>query len=200
MDFETLFTCLRKGPSPEKSFLSELFPRGPWFFPKSPKGNLEKKNGLFLQKEDFVQGQKVSAFFVGETPSDFKDSKEGGLLSKIITGLKLPPGKIVRIFQDPELSKEEFWSQLHSYLQEFRPKVLVALGARATHFLLGDDKRLGLVHGRPFPLQVLAKKSGEKKFQIICFPVFHSDILHINPNMKRTAWRDLQKVRNYLIK
>ena len=43
------------------------------------------------------------------------------------------------------------------------------------------------IHG-----QFFEKQYGDTAFSLM--PVFHPDFLVINPNMKRTAWADLQKV------
>ncbi len=149
-----------------------------------------------LQKQDLVGGQEVLVVFLGETPKDFKGSSDGGLLSKMMGAMQFEPGEAVRIFLDKELSQEETWTLVSSDLLRLKPKAVVALGAYATNLSLGRKERLSLVHGKEFPLSL---PLGEAETVVIpCFPVFHPDILQINPNMKRSAWIDLQKVADYL--
>ena len=155
---------------------------------------MEELPGL-LFKRDLIAGVGVLVAFVAEIPSDFCESEEGGLLSKMIAALPFEKGETVRILFDRHLGREEIGHTIMRHLGELRPRAVVTLGALATNLTLGRKERLSLVHGKELKLSL----SGENgPTNLPCFPVFHPDFLHINPNMKRTAWLDLQRMAEFL--
>lgn len=145
--------------------------------------------------ESNVENLKV--IFVGEQPKDFsEEAKNSDLLSKMISAMKLADGSFSRIFLEKD--KEEAKGQWNSCLQKvstLNEVVVVSLGAMATNVILGRKERLSRIHGQEF---TLIAQSDQKESTLSVYPVFHPDILQINPNMKRSAWMDLQKVMQKL--
>jgi len=120
------------------------------------------------------------------------------LLGRMIAAMKLTTGEFYRYPLNEALESvsdlagnlenpDEATKSLFSFIAEKRPRIVVSLGATVTNILLGRREKLSGIHGQFFD-----KKVGDCHFSLM--PVFHPDFLLINPNMKRTAWIDLQKV------
>ena len=187
----------------------------------SSKGEVNFPGGKITKKEDVQQGIVISlaelvdtepaawvddysmdsltVIFVGERPKDFsEDTKDSDLLSKMISAMKLPIGSFTRVFldSDKDLALKQ-WHHSLKKVSEVNNIIVVSLGAMATNLILGRKERLSRIHGQEF--QLVAQSEG-KESQLSIYPVFHPDILQINPNMKRSAWLDLQKVMKKLEK
>ncbi len=132
--------------------------------------------------------------FVGDTFNGVGDD----LLGKMISAMKLNESEFYRYPLDEELENINDLAgnlekpsletkKLLDFIDLKRPKVVVSLGATITNILLGKREKLSTIHG-----QFIDKKHGECVFALM--PIFHPEFLTINPNMKRTAWIDLQKV------
>ncbi len=120
------------------------------------------------------------------------------LLGKMISAMKLKDNEFFRYPLESDLEDVEDLAgnlenpspetaKLLAVIAEKRPKVVVSLGATITNILLGKREKLSGIHG-----QFFEKKTGDCNYSLM--PIFHPDFLIINPNMKRTAWIDLQKV------
>jgi uracil-DNA glycosylase family 4 len=120
------------------------------------------------------------------------------LLGRMISAMKLSTKEFYRFPMNEALENisdlagnvenpESATRELYQFILEKRPKIVVSLGATVTNILLGKREKLSGIHG-----QFFEKNIGECHFNLM--PVFHPDFLVINPNMKRTAWIDLQKV------
>lgn len=192
-----------------KSFEGDLFKDSSWFFhfqnqeipvvPEVP----EKVPGTFsLAPEEKVEEKVPGTFltflsevlFVGDT----YNGEDDDLLGKMISAMKLTGPEFYRFQMDEELdsvtdlvknleSPNLSTQKLLDIILEKRPKVVVSLGATVTNILLGKREKLSTIHG-----QFFEKRVGLCVYSLI--PLFHPDFLIINPNMKRTAWIDLQKV------
>lgn len=135
-------------------------------------------------------------FLFGEfDPSkEEKGRPEKALLEKMAKAMKLLPGEfeILEFSQDSlENDQNDLKSKLDEVMIELRPKVVITLGAGITNFLLQKQERLSKVHGKFFP-----KTFQDIQVQVV--PLFHPGFLIINPNMKRSAWMDLQKVMEFI--
>ena len=73
----------------------------------------------------------------------------------------------------------------------YQPEVIMTLGAGPTQFLLGTESRLKNIHGQFFQVQ-----QGEYLAKLM--PLFSPKLLSTAPNMKKTAWADMQKVMTEL--
>lgn len=137
--------------------------------------------------------------FVGDS---FVDGNGEDLLGKMIQAMKLKPGEYNRVlFQEALENVNDLEKNLMSpspetrelldQIKKFKPHIVVSLGATVTNILLGKREKLSTIHGQ-FIEKSLNSEKGDFSYQIM--PIFHPDFLLINPNMKRTAWIDLQKV------
>ncbi len=128
------------------------------------------------------------------------------LLDKMIIAMKLQKSEYFKSYSikcsllendiqgfDPKYSK--CLNYLHHEIFYLKPQVVITLGAIPTKFFLGQDVRLSIVHGN-FYSKTIGEKNKTHKFELV--PIFHPELLVINPGMKRTTWNDLQKVMTYL--
>lgn len=173
-----------------------------------PGGSIQKSaDAQRLKKKDIVSTHPIEVvepitedcqiIFFGERPKDFsEENPKGDLLSKMIQAMKLKEGSYGRVFieKDNELAKAQ-WHETVLKCDGLEKMIVVSLGALATNTIMGKRERLSKVHGKEFQVLFEGEK-GECVLQV--FPVFHPDILQINPNMKRSAWLDLQKVMEKL--
>jgi uracil-DNA glycosylase len=160
---------------------------------------LEKTAGdrPIIYDYDSFSDENLMVIFVGERPKDFNDEHpKADLLSKMIMAMKLREGEFARIFlsKDSEMAKAE-WHRTLQLLEGRMQLCIVSLGAKACNTVLGSRERLSKIHGQEFHFQLLGKANN---VDLTIFPVFHPDFLQINPNMKRSAWIDLQKVMGHL--
>ncbi len=131
-------------------------------------------------------------FLCSEFNSD--GSSERSILEKMAFAMKLTPieFKLLEYSNDAlEGDPIKAKSEIKDLILNNKPKVVITFGATMTNFILDKQERLSKVHGKFFP-----KLYEGHQTQIV--PVFHPGFLIINPNMKRTAWMDLQKVMEFL--
>lgn len=141
--------------------------------------------------------EKTKVLFLGDCPKDFDpENPNGDLLSKMISAMKLSKESYCRVFitKDQEEGTKQ-WHKVLKALKDHQEIFVVCLGAMATNIIMGKKERLSRVHGKEVQI-VVSKGSDETLLRV--YPVFHPDILQINPNMKRSAWLDLQKVMEAL--
>lgn len=174
-------------------------------------GEVRSKSGasdLLLKEEELVSSVKprlvddltsqTKVIFLGECPKDYNpDSPQDNLLGKMIAAMKLPQEHYCRAFitKDSDVSYQEWLGLLKDLPSELKDVVVVTLGALATNTVLQKKERLSRIHGKEF---TIALNGNSRDCSLRVFPVFHPDILQINPNMKRSAWLDLQKVMEVL--
>ncbi len=152
-----------------------------------------------------VGNAKADLFFIGEGPGAKEDEegipfvgRAGTLLTKIIEkGMKIsrsqvyianivkcrPPGN-----RNPQ--PEEIASCLpflRRQIQAIRPKILITLGACATHSLLQVNTPISRLRGRFTSYD-----------DIPLMPTFHPSYLLRNPSAKREVWEDIQRVMGKL--
>lgn len=141
-----------------------------------------------------------TVLFLGDSFSP-EQSKED-LLGKMIAAMKLQPSEFVRFpFNEAleEISRLEEnlhhpspeTKEIFELLLKIKPGIIVTLGATITNVLLGRREKLSGIHGQ-FLDKTISYNGQTHTFTFM--PLFHPDFLLINPNMKRTAWIDLQKV------
>lgn len=82
-----------------------------------------------------------------------------------------------------------------SEIFHLRPKIIMTLGAQAYQAFIGHEMRLKDVHGQ---LQDITLQANSGVFSTKIMPIFSPNLLHTAPNMKKTAWADLQKAMEYL--
>ena len=141
-----------------------------------------------------VQENHLEVLFVG----DKYDGVGEDLLAKMIGAMKLTSQEFSRFLFEEGLENvndlafnlenpNEATQNLRSSILKHKPKIVVSLGATTTNILLGRREKLSAIHGQFIDVVI-------DEFEFSMVPIFHPDFLIINPNMKRTAWIDLQKV------
>lgn len=142
----------------------------------------------------------IDLLFIGDT---FKKESEGeDLLAKMIQAMKIAPDRFERLPFDESLEEllehppleNNYPAELESLITTIaskRPRYVISLGAIATNLLLNRREKMSAIHGKFFKLV-----AHDFEYQLV--PIFHPDFLIINPNMKRTAWIDLQQVMQAL--
>lgn len=137
--------------------------------------------------------------FVGDT---FSEGSGEDLLGKMIVAMKLRPGEFNRVSFNEKLEDINDLAknltepsaetvELLQQIKKFKPNIVVSLGATVTNILMGKREKLSGIHGQFFE-KTLSLDNESYTYQLM--PIFHPEFLLINPNMKRTAWIDLQKV------
>lgn len=180
-----------------KSFEGALFNDSAWFFHF-------QKDHITLVENNAVEPKVTDRTFLTEVlfvGDNFKGEGED-LLGKMISAMKLSKEQFYRFPIEDELENivdleknlecpTLATQKLLDLILEKQPRVIVSLGATVTNVLLGRREKLSTIHGQFFKKQI-------KHCVCDVMPIFHPDFLLINPNMKRTAWIDLQKVLEYL--
>jgi uracil-DNA glycosylase family 4 len=150
--------------------------------------------------------QNARIMFVGEGPGADEDAsgepfvgRAGQLLTKMIEAMKMSRGDVYicnvvkcRPPQNRNPEPGEIASCL-GYLREqiklIDPQIIVALGAVAAKTLLNTEAPISSLRGS---FHQSAETLGPKRYSVL--PTFHPAYLLRNPEMKKEAWEDLQKV------
>lgn len=168
-----------------------------------------KRCKLHKTRRHIVFGEgsgQATLVFVGEAPGQDEDrqgrpfvGKAGQLLTRIISAIGLTREEvyITNIIkcrppnnrnpqQDEIVSCEPF---LGKQLESIRPKIICALGTFAAQTLLETDEKISRLRGR------FHEYRGIK-----VMPTYHPAFLLRNPQRKREAWEDMQKIQEEYIK
>jgi DNA polymerase len=165
---------------------------------------------LKLQESINTKSQCLS-FFVGvhqKSDSHELDDKESELLNNMAKAMKLSAeeyellGFPAHYFdrEDLHVSSVEEDLELKSLLAKIlvqKPSMVFSLGANFTYFFLKRKEKLSLTHGNVIELRFVSENK-ELLFSTKVMPLFHPELLIINPNMKRTTWIDLQKAMSFI--
>lgn len=77
-----------------------------------------------------------------------------------------------------------------------KPELIITLGATSSHKILNSKERLKDSHGQISKVEFENNK--EETFQTHVMPLFSPKLLQTAPNMKKTAWKDMQKAMEFL--
>lgn len=153
---------------------------------------------------------KVEVIFVTETLrsfDEFKSELSGNFIDQLLCGfpmktaelfermilaMKLKPEEV--ILYPSEFEGVSLFEDIVKLTKEYRPLVIITLGAKATSAVLKTKDRLAQVHGQFFNRKLV------DSYEVQVVPLFHPNIIETNQNMKKTAWIDMQKVMKYLKK
>lgn len=174
MEIDTVFQRLRAPTKGTRSFAFDLFKQTDFslYFPPP-----------LVQHQDFKEGEKVLAVFLGETPSGLKS---GDLLSKMIQAMPFKKGQAIRLF----LQRNHSLELVQSTLLKLDPNIIFTLGAYATNVCRGCPIESSVNYGERFFSQTTTP--------LDCIAIFHPDDLNANPALKHKAWSDLQSVLPHL--
>lgn len=177
------------------SFEGALFQETSWFF-HFKDHNIPLVSRMEAPKEILNTNDSplTEVLFVGDTFNDDGDD----LLGKMIIAMKLDKSEFYRFKMDEDLdavddltknitNPSSSTQKLLNIISKERPRIVVSLGATVTNILLGKREKMSTIHGQFFEKKI-------NGYDYTLMPIFHPDFLIINPNMKRTAWIDLQKV------
>ena len=91
-------------------------------------------------------------------------------------------------------------SRLESEIWHLRPRLIMTLGAQAYQFFNSSNARLKDIHGQiqDVNLMTTTESGGREEFKTKLMPIFSPSLLQTAPNMKKTAWLDMQKAMEYL--
>ncbi len=81
-------------------------------------------------------------------------------------------------------------AQLVQEIDSLSPQMIMTLGASAASELLNTNERLKDIHGKFYTIEL--NHDSERSIELV--PIFSPKLLQTAPNMKKTAWRDMQKV------
>lgn len=156
------------------------------------------KTSVKIESKLVLKSDALSlVLFVGDSFIEGDD-----LLGKMIVAMKLHPGEFNRVSFNEKLENVNDLAEnlvvpstetveLLEQIKKLKPSIVVSLGATVTNILLGRREKLSGIHGQFFERSV---SLDNESYTYQLMPIFHPDFLVINPNMKRTAWIDLQKV------
>ena len=154
-------------------------------------------NDVLLDDEEQVDEQifdaNASHTFVPQLKTAFS-LEVSELFARMIQAMQLSHSDF--LISGTKIKKQSqeinFLSQLYNEILYFRPQIVITLGAIATQTLLDSRDRLAKVHGQIFHKKINGINDQEF-LDIKIMPLFHPELLLINPNMKKTAWIDMQK-------
>ena len=145
--------------------------------------------------EGTPQSKTTQVVVIAPTPQVSEDNLISDealeLMHKMLKAMKLKETDFYYHFYQDDVNVDDFYS----VLIKLNPKLVITFGASTTNFLLEKKERLSNIHGQTF-LKVL--KTGDKLYRYHFVPIFHPDYLLINPQLKKTAWLDLQKCMKIL--
>jgi len=149
--------------------------------------------------------ESAKIMFVGEGPGASEDSlgrpfvgRAGELLTKMIENVlfinrsEVYIANIVKC-RPPQnrtpLPKEALTCRpyLFKQIELIKPKLIVALGSTAYHYLTNDNTPISKARGHFFDMQT---------YKIL--PTYHPSYLLRNPSAKKDAFEDMKKVKNFL--
>ncbi|MDP7319408.1 MAG: uracil-DNA glycosylase family protein [Bacteriovoracaceae bacterium] len=116
------------------------------------------------------------------------------LFYRMIQAMQLTAGKysVSSLYVD---DKEQF-DLVMSEIQWAQPKLIITLGAVATNKILQTGQRLKDIHGKLSQVELFYQKESLANYTVM--PLFSPNLLQTAPNMKKTAWKDMQKAMEFL--
>lgn len=163
---------------------------------------------LSKSREKVVFGEgamDANLMFVGDTPSNSDDSsgkvftgRSGELLTKMIEnvlGVSRADVYITNVLKcraiDTQTPSPTHAHTCHPYLLKqielIKPKIIVALGETAYHYLTGDDSEMSKVRG-----------TLHKQDTYTIIPTYHPNYLLRNPSAKKDVFDDLKKIKELM--
>jgi len=163
---------------------------------------------LSKSREKVVFGEgavNADLMFVGDTPSNSDDSsgkvftgRAGDMLTKMIEnvlGMTRADVYITNVLKcralDTQTPSPTDAHTCHPYLLKqielIKPKIIIALGETAYHYLTGDDSEISKVRG-----------TLHKQDTYTVIPTYHPNYLLRNPSAKKDVLDDLKKIKELM--
>lgn len=113
-----------------------------------------------------------------------------------------------RMIKAMRLTEEQYWissvkindkSIFEIFTSEIlllKPELIISLGAQATNILMESTSRLKDTHGELFDVQLQDEQQQQHTLKLM--PLFSPKLLQTAPNMKKTAWLDMQNAMEFL--
>lgn len=154
--------------------------------------NLKKDIKILFVTDDFCEEKLIPDGIPGIFGVYF-DANVARLFYKMTQAmqLELKDFSITSYLINDEQSKERLFGEVCIH----RPQIIMTLGAGAYQSLSHSKGRLKDVHGRFVELDIT---SNELNHKCQLMPIFSPKLLQTAPNMKKTAWLDMQKAMEYL--
>jgi len=137
-------------------------------------GKTEEPNPLF-----FFEGSETADFFIIDSGTHFYKGKSGQLLKKILKAMNVTPDDVFICNTGDDRS-------IHKKIKTVSPKMIIALGTKASQSLLKIRQ----------PLEQLRGKFHEYN-GIKVMPTYHPSLLLKHPEYKRQVWEDMKQVMDY---
>lgn len=120
------------------------------------------------------------------------------LFSRMIKAMGIAENEFIlsAISYDSPEGEKDYFEMLKSEVLFYKPTLIITLGAQATNSLLKLKSRLKDIHGNFYQLVLEDQSHTSHNFEVM--PLFSPTLLQTAPNMKKTAWKDMQKAMSKL--
>ncbi len=145
--------------------------------------------------DDVVSVNDVEALDTGDELGVYFDSEVNHLFGRMIKAMNVQDQEF--FVSSIQINQQENLSNCLSEILYFKPELVISLGALATNSLLASKKRLKDTHGQVSTVEININNE-DKIIQFSLMPLFSPKLLQTAPNMKKTAWTDMQKAMEFL--
>ena len=163
---------------------------------------------LRFNNEEFSATERLKVFFItdnGEINSEivpeflepfssYFDNDVSNLFYKMIKAMRLT--EVDYYISSLQFTGVEDVDLLFNEIQFFKPELIITLGAMASNKILNSSERLKDCHGQISKISITDET--KEVLEIAVMPLFSPTLLQTAPNMKKTAWKDMQKAMEYL--
>jgi len=128
----------------------------------------------------YFEGSKTADVFIIDSQGSFFKNESGDLLTKILKAMNLVPGSVY-------ICNAESLQSINETLLESSPKIIIALGSKATKLLSNTNKPIQDYRGKLFDF-----------LDTQVMPTYHPSRLLKDPGLKRHVWEDMKVVMKCL--
>lgn len=147
---------------------------------------------LFITDDGEIKSESPPDYLGAFTP--YFDDEVSNLFYKMVKAMRL--NEFDFYISSIQFSSSEDMDLLYNEIEFFKPEMIISLGALATHKILDSKDRLKDSHGQISKISI--KNDKNEVISIAVMPLFSPTLLQTAPNMKKTAWKDMQKAMEYL--
>lgn len=143
-----------------------------------------------------VSGQLLDKMFAAIGLSRKNQEPETSLYISNILNWR-PPGNRTPTPEEMEVARPF----IEKHIALIKPKILILTGAVSLKALIGTQDGITKVHGKMFDFEPMYPQLFEdENVKIPAMPIFHPDFLLRTPFHKKSAWRDLLLLSDFLNK